>query len=126
VRENWRCTWTCPGAGTSNSHVEVASQLGTLQGRGQTDKTRLYTSPPCPFTATMSCTLQLEKIRFFYAIGNSPAVSLTDHLPRGQKADLLLLGCGDVRNILFTVFSESPYLDTGADSVRKSRMLVLM
>ncbi|KAI2779934.1 hypothetical protein F4815DRAFT_163899 [Daldinia loculata] len=42
----------------------------------------------------------------FYPIGNTPAVSLTRGLPQGVDADILLLGCGDVRNILFTAYSE--------------------
>jgi len=42
-------------------------------------------------------------VAFFYPIGNTPAVQLTRDLPREQPADILLLGCGDVRNILFTV-----------------------
>jgi len=58
----------------------------------------------------MAYTLHLEKIRFFYAMGNSPAVNLADHLPHDEKADILLLGCGDARNILFTVFSEGIHL----------------
>ena len=40
----------------------------------------------------------------FYAFGNTPAVDLTTHVPQGEDADILLLGCGDVRNILFTAF----------------------
>lgn len=48
----------------------------------------------------------VEKIKFFYAIGNTPAVCLTESLPPEQDASLLLLGSGDVRNILFTAFSE--------------------
>ncbi|KAI1770204.1 hypothetical protein F4818DRAFT_455837 [Hypoxylon cercidicola] len=43
---------------------------------------------------------------YFYPLGNTPAVSLTRSLPQGLDADILLLGCGDVRNILFTVYSE--------------------
>ncbi|KAL2145727.1 hypothetical protein VTI28DRAFT_6422 [Corynascus sepedonium] len=35
-----------------------------------------------------------------------PAVSLTEDLPQGVDADILLLGCGDVRDILYTVFVE--------------------
>ncbi|KAI1476066.1 hypothetical protein F4774DRAFT_262332 [Daldinia eschscholtzii] len=42
----------------------------------------------------------------FYPIGNTPAVSLTRGLPQGLDADILLLGCGDVRNILYTAYSE--------------------
>ncbi|RMD41817.1 hypothetical protein DV735_g3339, partial [Chaetothyriales sp. CBS 134920] len=40
---------------------------------------------------------------YFYPIGSSPAVCLTRHLPPEQDADILLLGCGDARNILFTL-----------------------
>ena len=42
----------------------------------------------------------------FYAVGNTPALSLTRALPQGQDADILLLGCGDVRNVLFTAYVE--------------------
>ncbi|KAK2465897.1 hypothetical protein APHAL10511_001538 [Amanita phalloides] len=48
---------------------------------------------------------------FFYAIGNTPAVCLTSELPPEQSADILSLGCGDARNILYTV-----YADLGAPS----------
>ena len=43
---------------------------------------------------------------YFYPIGNTPAVCLTQNLPPEQNADILLLGCGDVRNILFTVYAQ--------------------
>jgi Domain of unknown function (DUF4470) len=39
-----------------------------------------------------------------YALGNTPAVCLTQDLPPEQSADCLLLGCGDCRNILCTVY----------------------
>jgi hypothetical protein len=42
----------------------------------------------------------------FYPIGNTPAVSLTQGLPPEKKADILLLGCGDPRNILFTTYCD--------------------
>ncbi|KAI1493812.1 MYND finger [Biscogniauxia mediterranea] len=42
----------------------------------------------------------------FYPLGNTPAVSLTRALPQGSDADILLLGCGDVRNILYTAYTE--------------------
>lgn len=45
-------------------------------------------------------------VRPFYAIGNTPAVSLTRDLPQGVDADILLLGCGDVRHILYTCYAE--------------------
>jgi hypothetical protein len=46
-------------------------------------------------------------VSFFYPIGNTPAVCLTQDLPQDKKADILLLGCGDVRNILFTTYCNS-------------------
>ena len=46
-------------------------------------------------------------VSFFYPLGNTPAVCLTQDLSREQKADVLLLGCGDVRNILFTSYSNN-------------------
>lgn len=42
---------------------------------------------------------------FFYPIGNTPALSFTQYLPPDVPADILLLGCGDVRNILFTNYA---------------------
>lgn len=47
-----------------------------------------------------------KSVQFFCPIGNTPAVSLTQDLPSKKKADLLLLGCGDVQHILFTVHTE--------------------
>ncbi|KAK6351322.1 hypothetical protein TWF718_004486 [Orbilia javanica] len=43
---------------------------------------------------------------FYYPIGNSPAINLVGYLPPEIDAEVLLLGCGDVRNILFTLFTE--------------------
>ncbi|KAG8723303.1 hypothetical protein FRC09_003904 [Ceratobasidium sp. 395] len=43
---------------------------------------------------------------FFYPIGNTAAFSLTQDLSPEQPADVLLLGCGDPRNILFTLLSD--------------------
>ncbi|KAJ2927552.1 hypothetical protein H1R20_g9535, partial [Candolleomyces eurysporus] len=45
---------------------------------------------------------------FFYAIGNTSAVSVTMDLSPEEPARILLLGCGDPRNILYTVFTEKP------------------
>ncbi|KAL1798263.1 hypothetical protein ACET3X_002300 [Alternaria dauci] len=42
---------------------------------------------------------------YFYPVGNTPAVCLTQALPPEQDAALLLLGCGDIRSILFTAYS---------------------
>lgn len=40
---------------------------------------------------------------FIYAFGNTPAVNLTSSVSPDQDADILLLGCGDVQNILFSI-----------------------
>ncbi|KAJ3863560.1 hypothetical protein EV359DRAFT_42875 [Lentinula novae-zelandiae] len=44
---------------------------------------------------------------FFYGIGNTPTVSLTRDLSPQTPANILLLGCGDPRNVLFTVYNEA-------------------
>lgn len=44
---------------------------------------------------------------FFYLIGNTPAVCLLQDLPCEQEAYILLVGCRDVRNILFTTYTLS-------------------
>ncbi|KAK0716181.1 hypothetical protein B0H67DRAFT_684217 [Lasiosphaeris hirsuta] len=50
---------------------------------------------------------------YFYPVGNTPAVSLTQGLPHEKRADLLLLGCGDIRHILFTAHCDpARQLDT--------------
>lgn len=50
---------------------------------------------------------------FFYPIGNTPPVCLTEYLPPGQDADILLLGCGDARNILYTIYASNHDEQTG-------------
>lgn len=55
----------------------------------------------------MSCPLYWPGKYFLYAIGNTSAVCLTRDLPPEQDADMLLLGCGDPRHVLYTIFSES-------------------
>ncbi|KAG1733655.1 uncharacterized protein EDB91DRAFT_1338085 [Suillus paluster] len=44
---------------------------------------------------------------FFYPIGNTSAVCLTQDLCPTEYADMLLLGCGDPRHILYTVYTNS-------------------
>ena len=51
----------------------------------------------------------VDLVTFFYPIGNTPAVCLTQDLPCNEDARLLLLGCGDVRNILFTAYFDAAY-----------------
>ncbi|KAF2136540.1 uncharacterized protein K452DRAFT_322363 [Aplosporella prunicola CBS 121167] len=50
----------------------------------------------------MANTAHMDLLTFFYPIGNTPAVSLTRDIPRETKANVLSLGCGDARNILYT------------------------
>ncbi|KAH9846882.1 hypothetical protein C2E23DRAFT_539520 [Lenzites betulinus] len=52
---------------------------------------------------------------YFYPIGNTPAVSLTRDLPPDVPANILLLPCGDARNVLYTVFCESPSITRKLD-----------
>ncbi|KAL1960585.1 hypothetical protein VTO42DRAFT_7164 [Malbranchea cinnamomea] len=44
---------------------------------------------------------------FFYPIGNTPATCLTQDVPSGTPVNLLLLGCGDARNILYTTYADA-------------------
>ncbi|KAI0533972.1 hypothetical protein GGR58DRAFT_520809 [Xylaria digitata] len=48
---------------------------------------------------------------FFYLIGNTPAVCLTQSMPPNVPAAGLLLGCGDVRHILFTRHMDGRQMD---------------
>jgi Domain of unknown function (DUF4470) len=48
----------------------------------------------------------VEIISFFYPIGNTPVVCLTQDLACEEKANVLLLGRGEFRNILFTTYSD--------------------
>ncbi len=43
---------------------------------------------------------------FYYPIGNTSAVSLTRDLATDSNLDVLLLGCGDPRNVLYTMYCE--------------------
>lgn len=42
---------------------------------------------------------------FFYPWGNTPPVYLTQHTPP-LDSSVLLLGCGDLRNVLYTLVCE--------------------
>ncbi|KAG2074766.1 hypothetical protein BDR04DRAFT_1047951 [Suillus decipiens] len=48
--------------------------------------------------------------QFFYPIGNTSAVCLTQDLCPSEKAEVLLLGCGDPRHILYTVYTNNTSL----------------
>ncbi|OSC99685.1 hypothetical protein PYCCODRAFT_1394711 [Trametes coccinea BRFM310] len=52
---------------------------------------------------------------YFYPVGNTSAVSLTRDIPPGVSANLLLLPCGDPRNVLYTVYCESAQMPRKLD-----------
>ncbi|KAG8714183.1 hypothetical protein FRC09_017903 [Ceratobasidium sp. 395] len=54
----------------------------------------------------MSNPLHWSEKTHFYPIGNTTPVCLTQDLSPDQSADILLLGCGDPRNILFTLYAD--------------------
>ncbi|KII85956.1 hypothetical protein PLICRDRAFT_56433 [Plicaturopsis crispa FD-325 SS-3] len=54
---------------------------------------------------------------YYYPVGNTPPVCLTQHLSPEEDADVLLLGCGDPRHVLYTIFA------SGADQVNAARRL---
>ena len=54
----------------------------------------------------MATPVMVDIVTFFYPVGNTSAVHLTRNLPRQQTARVLLLGCGDIRNIVFTVYMD--------------------
>ena len=47
-----------------------------------------------------------HRFGWFYAVGNTPATNLARSVPHGEDADILTLGCGDLRNILYTAYVE--------------------
>ncbi|KAI0053737.1 hypothetical protein FA95DRAFT_1481088 [Auriscalpium vulgare] len=53
----------------------------------------------------MAHTFWWPKKTYFYAVGNTVPVCLTQDIPPEEPASVLLLGCGDPRNILFTVYA---------------------
>jgi hypothetical protein len=59
---------------------------------------------------------------FFYPVGNTSPSSLLQHVPPNDDADILLLGCGDPRNILFSVYSSAA--DEGELIVTRGAMRV--
>ena len=61
---------------------------------------------------------------FFYPIGNTSAVDLTDTLTPEENAHVLLLGCGDPRHILFTVHNQRLNSENIQDVLLWSRILM--
>ncbi|KAH8799251.1 hypothetical protein DL96DRAFT_1687932 [Flagelloscypha sp. PMI_526] len=54
-------------------------------------------------------------ILFYYPIGNTSAVSLVRDVNPDEDVALLLLGCGDPRNILFSIYSEADNVSRKVD-----------
>ncbi|THH20183.1 hypothetical protein EW146_g1126 [Bondarzewia mesenterica] len=52
---------------------------------------------------------------FFYPISNTSSVSLTRDLAPEEHANILLLGCGDPTNVLYTIFSEPQSMGRSLD-----------
>jgi hypothetical protein len=48
----------------------------------------------------------VSPMQWFYPFGNTAAVSLSQDIPPGKPMNALLLGNGDPRNILFTLFND--------------------
>jgi len=42
-----------------------------------------------------------------HPLGPTPAVCLTQDVPPEGEMRILILGCGDVRNVLFTVYTDN-------------------
>lgn len=58
------------------------------------------------YEPNMLNTTVVNIISYFYPIGNTPGIRLAQGLPLVEDVDILLLGCGDARNILFTTFCD--------------------
>lgn len=61
---------------------------------------------------------------YFYPIGNTSAVCLTRDISPDDPANILLLGCGDLRNILYTICADTTQAGKGADLPHKDEMLM--
>ncbi|KAH8655522.1 hypothetical protein BX600DRAFT_469774 [Xylariales sp. PMI_506] len=57
-------------------------------------------------------------VNFFYPLGNTPAVTLTQSLPFEKSAKVLLLGCGDLRHVLFTIHVDPRPLDVSCCDIQ--------
>ncbi|TRM67688.1 hypothetical protein BD626DRAFT_479534 [Schizophyllum amplum] len=54
----------------------------------------------------MAHSVIIPRRTFFYPVGNTSADLLTEGLPPEENLDLLLIGCGDPRSILYTVYAD--------------------
>ena len=55
----------------------------------------------------MSLPTDISRLYFYYPTGNTPAVCMTRHLNPESDARILLLGSGDLRNVMYTCFADS-------------------
>ncbi|KAF7310353.1 MYND-type domain-containing protein [Mycena chlorophos] len=63
----------------------------------------------------MAQPLYYPSVHHFYPTGNTPASSLLRDLAPEESANILLLGCGDPRHILYSIFCEGPSLKRALD-----------
>ncbi|CAL1701832.1 unnamed protein product [Somion occarium] len=63
---------------------------------------------------------------FFYPIGNTPPVLLTQFLASKENTKALLLGCGDPRNILYTLYASGADTLEGASLEERTLGAMLM
>ena len=54
----------------------------------------------------MALPTDINRLHFYYPLGNTPAVCLTRHLTPEFDARILLLGSGDLRNVMFTCYMD--------------------
>ncbi|KAI1085187.1 hypothetical protein F5B20DRAFT_589950 [Whalleya microplaca] len=68
----------------------------------------------------MLTSTHINIVSFFYPIGITPAVSLTQSIPPKESTDILLLGCDDVHNILFTSHVDNRQMDITCCDLQKA------
>lgn len=91
-----------------------ASRLQVVSPTRNPSQPLLHFSPLLSLTTTrtfssradMAHPLDWPGAYYFYPIGNTSAISLTRDLPPEDPANMLLLGCGDARNVLYTIYCE--------------------
>ncbi|KAI0154446.1 hypothetical protein GGR57DRAFT_502647 [Xylariaceae sp. FL1272] len=59
----------------------------------------------------MLTTTHVDNRPMWTPLGTRPAVNLAQFMPPGMPADILMLGCGDVRNLFFTIHNGTRKLD---------------
>eukprot|EP00752_Nemacystus_decipiens_P011512 g10222.t1 len=59
---------------------------------------------PLPKLSLHPQTSYFVNVFFFYAFGNTPPTDLLQHVPHdAPRADVLILGCGDLRDLLYSI-----------------------